>query len=134
MNQPRRKQPKTAGNQLIQLADPIIGVKIQHLMFAIGVLEMVVALFCILSRRHLLTTLLVAWLATGFSAYRIGLWWINWKRPCDCLGNLMDVLHVSPQTADNVMKVVLAFLLIGSYASLFWFWKKGRKIVVTLST
>jgi hypothetical protein len=32
-----------------------------------------------------------------------------------------NVFCISPQLADIVMKGVLAYLLIGSYATLFWF-------------
>jgi hypothetical protein len=56
--------------------------------------------------------------------YRLGLWWMDWKKPCSCLGNLTDALHISPQTADNITKVLLAYLLIGSYGLLLWQWKQ----------
>jgi hypothetical protein len=52
---------------------------------------------------------------------------MNWHRPCNCLGNLTDALHISPQTADNIMKLLLAYLLIGSYGLMFWRWKQGRE-------
>jgi cbb3-type cytochrome oxidase subunit 3 len=29
--------------------------------------------------------------------------------------------------ADTAMKIILAYLLIGSYAALFWLWKEKRK-------
>ena len=32
----------------------------------------------------------------------------------------MDALHIPPQVADMAMKIILAYLLIGSYATLFW--------------
>jgi len=47
---------------------------------------------------------------------------IDYKRPCLCLGNLTTAIHVSPHTADNVMKGVLAYLLIGSYGILLHEW------------
>ena len=59
---------------------------------------------------------------------RFGLWWMGWHKPCNCLGNLTDALHLSPQTADNIMKVVLAYLLIGSYGLLFWGWWRRKQV------
>jgi hypothetical protein len=46
---------------------------------------------------------------------------------CPCLGNLTDALHITPQTADTAMKIILTYLLIGSYASLFWLWRQRNK-------
>jgi hypothetical protein len=43
------------------------------------------------------------------------------------LGNLTDALHISPQTGDIAMKIILAYLLIGSYATLFWLWRQRGK-------
>jgi hypothetical protein len=44
-----------------------------------------------------------------------------------CLGNLTYALNISPQKADTAMKIILAYLLIGSYASLSWLWRQRRK-------
>ena len=60
------------------------------------------------------------------TTYRIGLWWIGWQKPCSCLGNLTDALHISPQVADNVMKGLLAFMLIGSVSLLILHQRQGR--------
>jgi hypothetical protein len=43
------------------------------------------------------------------------------------MGSLTDTLHISPVVADNIMKVVLAYLLIGSYVTLFWLWRQHGK-------
>jgi len=66
--------------------------------------------------------------------YRLGLWWMHWHRPCSCLGNLTDALHISPQVADNVMKVLLAYLLIGSYGLLIWKRWLERKTVAVIAS
>jgi hypothetical protein len=36
------------------------------------------------------------------------------------------VLHIEPRTADNMMKAVLLYLLLGSYAMLFCVPRRGR--------
>lgn len=70
----------------------------------------------------------MAWISSDFVVYRVGLWWMNWHRPCNCLCNCLDnrtdALHISPQTADNIKNLILAYLLIGSYALLFLNWRK----------
>jgi Methylamine utilisation protein MauE len=113
-------------SKFLAVVDPIIGIRFGHLMLAVGVAEIVFALVCFFNKRQTLALGLVAWLSTNFVIYRLGLWWMDWHRPCSCLGNLTDALHISPQTADNIMKVVLAYLLIGSYGLIFWQWRQGR--------
>jgi hypothetical protein len=43
------------------------------------------------------------------------------------LGALTDEIHIPSQTADTAMKIILAYLLIGSYASLIWLWRQKSK-------
>jgi len=113
-------------SKFLAVVDPIIGIKFGHLMLAVGVAEIAIALVCFFSKRQTLALGLVAWMSTNFVVYRLGLWWTDWHRPCNCLGNLTDALHLSPQTADNIMKVLLAYLLIGCYGLLVWRWKQER--------
>ena len=116
--------------KMLSVPDPITGVQLRHLMLVVGVLELIVAGFCILSKSQKLSLSLLAWFATHFVGYRVGLWWIGWHLPCNCLGNLTDALHLSPQLADNVMKAILTYLLAGSYGLLFWQWRQSRAVSV----
>src|ERR1022692_729687 len=47
---------------------------------------------------------------------------------CACLGNLTDALHISPQTAETAMKIILGYLPLGSYCRLFWPYR--RRVVL----
>ena len=113
-------------SKFLAVMDPIIGITFGKLMLAVGVAEIAIALLCFLSKRQTLALGLVAWMSTNLVVYRLGLWWMHWHRPCNCLGNLTDALHLSPQVADNIMKVLLAYLLIGSYGLLIWRWRQQR--------
>jgi len=106
--------------------DPITGVSFSHLLIATSGIEFVVAGVCAFGKSRPFRAMLVAWLATSFLAYRVGLHILGWHRPCSCLGNLTDAIHISPQVADNVMKGVLAYLLAGSYWILFSHWRKSK--------
>ena len=117
------------GSKMLAVVDPILGITFGKLMLAVGVAEIVIALVCFFSKRQTLALGLVAWMSTNFVVYRLGLWWMGWKKPCSCLGNLTDALHISPQTADNIMKVLLAYLLIGSYLLLIWQWKSKQLVL-----
>ena len=113
-------------SKFLAVVDPIIGIKFGQLMLMVGLAEVAIALVCFFSKRRTLALGLVAWISTNFVVYRLGLWWMNWHRPCNCLGNLTDALHISPQTADNIMKVLLVYLLLGSYGLLVWQWRQRR--------
>jgi len=112
--------------RILQNQDPILKMSFQRLFQIVGSIELAVASFCYFGRRLQLQTALVGWLATGFLIYRMGLNWVGYDKPCGCLGNLTDALRITPQTADTMMKITLAYLLIGSYGALFWLWRQNR--------
>ncbi len=113
--------------RLLEYTDSILGIPFRDMFRIVGVIEFVIALICLFSKNIKVRVGLIAWLATGFLIYHIGLIWVGWHKPCPCLGNLTDALHISPQTADTAMKIILAYLLIGSYASLFWLWRQRKR-------
>jgi len=118
----------SAGTARILLErDPVTGFQFRDLFRIVGGIETVVALTCFFSKKRMLPAGLAAWLGTGFVAYRFALWQSGWHKPCNCLGNLTDALHISPQTADTAMKIILAYLLIGSYGALLWLWRQRRQ-------
>ena len=105
--------------------DPVFLLKLRTAFLIAAALEFGVAAVCLF--RPIIDGLVaVAWLSTVFLTYRIGLWWVGWQKPCSCLGNLTDALHISPQLADNVMKGLLGFMLIGSVSLLILHQRQGR--------
>jgi hypothetical protein len=112
--------------KILAIADPILGLQFGHVMVVVGALELAIAVLCLINRFQGLSTILIAWFATNLLAYRLGLWWIGWRGACKCLGTLMDAIHIPPGVADNIMKVVLAYLFIGSYSILFRQWRANR--------
>jgi hypothetical protein len=113
--------------RILQNSDPILAISFRHIFWIVGTLELSVALVCFFGKRVGLKAYLVAWLATGFLVYRFGLMLVGYHKPCSCLGNLTDALHIPPPMADTAMKIILAYLLIGSYATLFWLWRQRKK-------
>ena len=110
--------------------DPLIGIPFRQLLLLVGLIELLIAFCCLFTNKRRFSLLLVAWLSTNFLVYRLGLWFIGWHPPCACMGSLAGVLHLSDQAADNIMKGVLAYLLIGSYGLLFWQWRAARGATV----
>jgi hypothetical protein len=117
-----------SGNtQFVQNPDPLLSILFRHAFWVVGVLELILAAVGFFSRRVGLQACLVAWLATSFVIYRPGLIWVGHHQPCSGLGHLTDALHIPPRTADTAMKIILAYLLIGWYATLFWLWTQHKK-------
>ena len=110
----------------LDAVDPLIGTPFRELLLLVGLVELLIAFFCLFTDKRRLSLLAVAWISTNFLVYRVGLWFIGWHRPCGCMGSLSDMLHLSPRAADNIMKGLLAYLLIGSYALLFAQWRQRR--------
>jgi methylamine utilization protein MauE len=103
--------------QVLEVEDPIFGISYRYLMIFAGVLELAIGSSCLFNKARRMNLGLVAWLATGFLAYRVGLWFIGWRGPCACLGNLADALRISPDTVDVAMKILLGYLLLGGLMS-----------------
>lgn len=123
------KLVSAGGNaRILQFPDPVFAIPFRRVFWIVGGLELVIALICLFGKWPRLQAGLVAWLATSFAVYRLALNLSGYHSPCHCLGNLTDALHISPETADNAMKVVLAYLLIGSYATVFWLWRQKWKV------
>lgn len=113
--------------------DPIFSIRFRYVFQIVGCIELAVAAVCIFGKRVSLQAWLVAWLATSFLLYRLGLLWAGFHR-CSCLGNLTDSLHIPPALADTTMIVILAYLFMGSYAILFWHWTQGGSARITTPT
>lgn len=113
---------------VLETSDPLFRVRYRILFLFIGVLEFGIAIFCFYGKRIALRVGLVAWIATSFLVYRASMSWVGYKRPCPCLGSLTGMLHITSQVADLAMKLILAYLLVGSYLALFWLWQQRRGI------
>ena len=121
----------TGNAKVLENSDPILGISFRDVFWIVGVIELAVSMFCLFGRRLNMQVGIVAWLATIFLFYRLGLILVGYHKPCSCLGNLTDALRISPQAADTAMKIILAYLLIGSYATLFWLWRQRKKAALT---
>jgi hypothetical protein len=88
------------------------------LLIIVGAAELFVALACLLPQQEKLANEAVIWMAGNFVMYRVGMAFLGWSH-CYCLGNLTDALHVSAAIADRIMRLLLAYLLLGSCA-VFW--------------
>ena len=118
----------TAEAKALDYPDPLLGLSFRKLMLLVGLAELVIAFLCFSTRNRRLSLAAVAWLASSIFLYRVGLWYIGWHRPCHCMGTLTDALHITPAAADNIMKMMLIYLIASSYSTLF-FLQRGRRAI-----
>jgi hypothetical protein len=112
---------------ILHYPDPVLGIPFRQVFWIVGLLELVIGLICLFGKRLEWQAGLVGWLATSYLAYHVALWWIDPIAPCSCAGNLMDALHIPPPTASIAMKIILGYLLLGSYTTLFLLWSCRRQ-------
>jgi hypothetical protein len=108
---------------ILHVRDPILPWSNRWVFCLAAALELTVVLVCFSKKNRQVKSGTIAWLATMFLLYHLGLWFVNYPKPCDCLGGLTDALHISQATSGNIAKGILAYLLIGSYACLLHIWR-----------
>lgn len=101
--------------RILMSNDPIFHIRFKYLFLLAGFIEIVIATFCWSCKSERLNCILIAWLGTLILGYRVGSWWVGYHGPCHCLGNLTGALHISNNDADAFMKLVLVYLLVGSF-------------------
>jgi hypothetical protein len=94
--------------------DSLLILSHRHIFLLMSGLELGLSAFLLMGRNTKMQLALVAWLATNFLMYRIGLWWIGAPDLCNCLGNLNQYLPVSPRILNAAALVALGWLLVGS--------------------
>lgn len=107
--------------------DPIFLIPFGHFFQAAAVAECSVAVVCFLKINRIFQTASIAFSASNFLLYRLGYYWMGYHGVCPCMGNFTEAIHVPPQLADIIMKIILAYLLIGSYVALFWLWRQYER-------
>jgi uncharacterized membrane protein len=114
---------------ILHATDPIFAIPTLRVLQIVAILELIIASVCFFGKRLRLQAAGVAFLSSNFVVYRFGLLSLGYHKPCNCLGSLTESLHISERTADLAMKIILAYLLIGSYATLFWLWRQRKRTI-----
>jgi len=112
---------------LVQPHDPIFAISLRHMFWIIGGIAVLAAWLCLFSERPAQPTAWVAWLATNFLIYRIGLYWNGCHDLTGFLGSFSYAFGIPAKAANMLADLVFAYLLIGSCAALFWQWRQSSK-------
>lgn len=112
--------------QILDTFDPLFHLTFRVLFVGTGLFELTVSIICLTQQNRFRALISIAWIATCIALYRGGLWLTGWHRPCHCLGSFTDYLHISEFYADLFFKLVLLYLLLGSFYKLMVIWAKGK--------
>jgi hypothetical protein len=108
--------------QTLDEPDSLLILSHRHIFFLMSALELGLSAYLLMGRNTKMKLALVAWLATNFLVYRIGLWWMGAPNLCNCLGNLDQFLPLSPLFLNIAALASLGWLLAGSYALMIIEW------------
>jgi DNA-directed RNA polymerase subunit RPC12/RpoP len=112
-----------AGNaQVLALPEPMLGIPLRYAVLAVGAFELVVALVCLFGKRVGLQIGWLAWLATNFLVFWIGLVWQHCSPQGTCIGSLTDPLRIYHGITGYVLQFLPFGLALGSYAAAVSFW------------
>jgi hypothetical protein len=117
-----------SGTTMLDLQDPVLGVRLRHLLLAVGAMELFVAGSCLFSGKWRLSLGLVLWVNLNFLVYLAGLWSMGGHLPYLWFHSPVSLLDVSPRLADTFAGLVAVLFLIGGSTAL-WIGRKEPSIV-----
>lgn len=120
-----------AGNaSFLFLPDPALGIPLRYAVLIVGGIELVVGFICLFGKRVHFQIGWLAWLATNFIAFQIGLFWMHYHPQATCIGSLTDPLHLSRGITGLFVAALPAYVVLGSYTTLIWMWASGRTVLL----
>ena len=118
----------------LALPEPMLGFPLRNTVWLVGGFELVVALICLFGKRAGIQMCWLAWLATNFLVYQIGLFWMHCHPQASCIGSLTDPLHLSRGTSGLIVGILPFYLLLGSYSGVAWLWLQESRARETIAT
>ena len=99
--------------QVLNFADPILGITSRQLLPIVGIVEIIIASFCLFSNKRILSLMLVAWLATNFLVYVISLYSMGCHLPYGWINHHTVPGNLSPFLSDWLVVATSAIMIIG---------------------
>ena len=115
------------GSPVLLMPEPMLGIPLRYAVLMVGGFELVVALICLFGKQVGLQVGWLAWLATNFIVYWIGLLSMHCHPQATCIGSLTDPLRLARGTTGLVIEFIPVYLLLGSYGALTWLWLEKHK-------
>ncbi len=116
---------------VLSMPDPMLGLSLRYAAMLVGGFELAVALICLFGRRPGLQLAWVAWVATNYLVYWIGLIMMRCHPQTTCMGSLTDPLRLTREMSGFIIGLLPFYLLLGSCAAAIWLWI-GKTLIVRL--
>lgn len=102
--------------KLLSELDPVFGIPNRELLMGVIVVELGLLIYLRKTTVFLNRLLAVVWLFGCFAIYRTGLFLLDYKKPCSCLGNLGDFAGLTDAALDQALKIAVAAILMAAAA------------------
>lgn len=97
---------------ILDSSDPVFNIPFRYVLASVGTLEIVVAAL-MLARPGAPRCLISGWsLAASIATYRIALYYMEYQKPCNCLGSITEIFKISERSADNIAIAILAYIVL----------------------
>jgi hypothetical protein len=110
----------TGSDTVLSMPEPMLGLPLRYAVLLVGGFELLVALICLLGGRPGLQLGWLAWAATNYLVYWIGLFIMHYHPQTSCIGSLTDPLRLAHGTMGTVAEFLPAYIALGSYSALLW--------------
>lgn len=104
----------TGSMPILSRLDPILPLTVKQVLLSVASVEIIVAACLLASQNNRLRSASLLWLSGNYMAYRTALHFSNIKKPCHCLGNITDALHVAPDVANTAEWLIMGYFICGS--------------------
>jgi len=122
------KLSSTTGNApILDWLDPLLPFSNRQVFIMGSALELGLSAFLFLGKERGAKTACIAWLASIYLIYRLGLWWAGAPNLCHCLGNLNARFPISPPALERIVWALLGWLVVGSLGFSVLQWFRDRK-------
>jgi hypothetical protein len=110
---------------LVLPRDPISGIPLRYLFWILGAIAALIAFLCLFSERPARLIPWVAWLATNFLIYRIGLYVEGCHSLTGFLASATYTFGIPAKAASLLVDAAFGYLFIGSCAALLLHWRQS---------
>jgi uncharacterized paraquat-inducible protein A len=117
-------------DQVLAMPDPLLGIPLLYAVLGVGVVELAIALVCLLGQRTGWQLALLVWWATIGTGFAVGLLVTHCHWQITCLGGLTDPFQLHHGLVGQAMNAVPVYFVAGSFLTAAGFLILGRRPLV----
>lgn len=103
-----------SASEIWSVREPLLGITFRSLFYSVGALEIAVGGACLAAQNPIFKAVLIGWLSLSFILYRLALVFLDFHKPCPCLGSFTSMLNLDQGKVDIALKGVIGAMFVGS--------------------